>query len=287
MTLTMNVLSASQAEVLAAAVQRADRLVLPLPVRLKGIAGANVVKSLLARNLIKDVDDGHGATLVLTDEGLRAVGDTGADQGQAKQEGMDAAPLSRNALTDATEACSGEDFHGNADEDGLEREYDEDEIPGTEGSAIVTAEQAEETLEQDVAAIEATFASSPDAAAILAGERVAEDVREFVVRYLRGVGIDAETAEQAAIRAASALSAKLKRNLRSTGATQSGGKLQTMIDMMRTPEGATVSEMATALDWQQNSVRGAIAGAIKKRLRLDVISEKRQGESRTYRLAAQ
>lgn len=35
--------------------------------------------------------------------------------------------------------------------------------------------------------------------------------------------------------------------------------------MLRRPDGATIEQLSKALDWQSNSVRGAIAGALKKK----------------------
>ncbi len=63
-----------------------------------------------------------------------------------------------------------------------------------------------------------------------------------------------------------------------------GSKLATVVAMLRAPEGASIAAIMTATDWQAHSVRGAIAGAIKKKLGLAVISERR-GEERVYRIA--
>jgi hypothetical protein len=63
-----------------------------------------------------------------------------------------------------------------------------------------------------------------------------------------------------------------------------GSKLATVVAMLRAPEGASITAIMTATDWQAHSVRGAIAGAIKKKLGLAVISERR-GEERIYRIA--
>lgn len=58
-----------------------------------------------------------------------------------------------------------------------------------------------------------------------------------------------------------------------------------LIEMLKRPEGATIDEIAAAFGWQAHTVRGAIAGALKKKLGLDVISEKIEGRGRTYRIA--
>lgn len=66
--------------------------------------------------------------------------------------------------------------------------------------------------------------------------------------------------------------------------TRPGSKLATVVAMLRAPEGASIAAIMTATDWQAHSVRGAIAGAIKKKLGLSVISERR-GDERFYRIA--
>jgi hypothetical protein len=55
--------------------------------------------------------------------------------------------------------------------------------------------------------------------------------------------------------------------------------------MLRRAKGATIDEIAEALSWQPHTVRGAIAGALKKKLGLDVTSEKVPNRGRIYRLA--
>ena len=55
--------------------------------------------------------------------------------------------------------------------------------------------------------------------------------------------------------------------------------------MLRAPDGATIEEITAATGWQAHTVRGAIAGALKKKLRLEVSSEKVEGRGRVYRIA--
>ncbi len=60
-------------------------------------------------------------------------------------------------------------------------------------------------------------------------------------------------------------------------------KLGLIQELLRRPEGATITQLSNALDWQPHSVRGALAGALKK-LGLTIASEKHDGKERVYRI---
>jgi hypothetical protein len=64
-----------------------------------------------------------------------------------------------------------------------------------------------------------------------------------------------------------------------------GTKQELLIAMLRRPEGTTVAEVVAAMRWQPHTVRGAIAGALKK-LRLQISSEKVEGRGRVYPIGA-
>jgi len=51
---------------------------------------------------------------------------------------------------------------------------------------------------------------------------------------------------------------------------RAGTKQARMIDLLRRPEGATVEQIAAATGWQHHTIRGAISGALKKKLGLTV-----------------
>lgn len=61
------------------------------------------------------------------------------------------------------------------------------------------------------------------------------------------------------------------------------GKLGALVALLLRPEGATLDDMQLETGWQAHSVRGAIAGSIKKKLGFEVSSEKTDG-GRTYRI---
>ena len=65
-----------------------------------------------------------------------------------------------------------------------------------------------------------------------------------------------------------------------------GSKQATLIALLQREEGATLEEMVAATGWLSHTVRGAMAGALKKRLGMDVRSEKVEGRGRVYRSTA-
>ena len=67
---------------------------------------------------------------------------------------------------------------------------------------------------------------------------------------------------------------------------RAGTKQAKLIEMLRADGGATIDEIVEATGWQPHTVRGAFAGALKKRLGLEVTSEKVDGRGRVYRLEA-
>ncbi len=185
----MTQLSDTQALILSAAAQRPERIALPLPESLSGVAAAKVVGAMIAKGLLQEVDadlrkgepmwrktgDGHGTTLVVTDAGLAAIG--------IESENATTAPV---GATDAP-----------------------------------TEEPALDTVTGTVAAPKART-------------------------------------------------------------PREGTKQATLIAMLRAPEGATIEEIMVALEWAAHTIRGAMAGALKKKLGLEVTSEKVEGRGRVY-----
>ena len=56
-----------------------------------------------------------------------------------------------------------------------------------------------------------------------------------------------------------------------------------VIAMLQSPTGATIATMIKATGWQQHSVRGFLAGVVRKRLKLKLGSKKVDSE-RTYQI---
>lgn len=70
-----------------------------------------------------------------------------------------------------------------------------------------------------------------------------------------------------------------------TQVARPNSKIAKVVEMMRKPGGVTLKAIMSATEWQAHSVRGAVSGAIKKKLGLKVVSEMR-GEERVYRIGS-
>ena len=62
-------------------------------------------------------------------------------------------------------------------------------------------------------------------------------------------------------------------------------KHEQLIKLLKRPEGASIEDMMQATEWQQHSVRGFLAGTVKKKLGLALMSLKAEGDVRRYRIA--
>ena len=94
-------------------------------------------------------------------------------------------------------------------------------------------------------------------------------------------------AKKAANRSIARKLAPLKRSalpsskLRARSAT----KHDRIIAMLRASAGATIASLVIATEWQQHSVRGFLAGVVRKKLGLNLVSEKTD-KGRVYRVKA-
>ncbi len=92
-------------------------------------------------------------------------------------------------------------------------------------------------------------------------------------------------------RAASAAATRAKSRLRAQNTAgkdnpqqvRSGTKQATSIEMLRTTTGASIDALMKATGWQQHSVRGFLAGVVRKRLGLKLESAIVDGQ-RVYRI---
>ncbi|WP_084861252.1 DUF3489 domain-containing protein [Salibaculum halophilum] len=108
---------------------------------------------------------------------------------------------------------------------------------------------------------------------------------------LAAIGVEPESPDPAPTGAATAPTAEAPQDAPAEAdpapkprAPRTGTKQAKLIEMLRADGGATIDEIVAALDWQAHTARGAMSGALKKKLGLTITSEKIEGRGRAYRI---
>jgi predicted ArsR family transcriptional regulator len=203
----MTKVSDTQAVILSAAAQRSDGAVLPLPetLRIKGGALTKVMDSLRNKGLIRVVEtDGRPHRVVLTSQGMAAIGVEREDDAGSDQTGAASADTGATAANTAP-------------------------TPADAGTAVDAPASAAEA----------------DSAAAPAKGKARAKAKAKIAKPGKAAPAEKPT-------------------------PRAGTKQALMIELLKRPEGATVEQIAEATGWQHHTIRGAISGALKKKLGLTV-----------------
>ena len=68
----------------------------------------------------------------------------------------------------------------------------------------------------------------------------------------------------------------------SAGPFKRNSKQSACLTLLTRPNGATIEDLQSATGWQSHSIRGFLAGAVKKKLGLTLVSSKADGDVRRY-----
>ena len=204
------------------------------------------------------VDKGAWIIARITDEGLRAIGidpnEGDAEPDTAPQGAEEEAPQDEDAETD--EPAQGAPL---AEEEELDDDRPRHERLGIPDSTIYGPEDETNGREADLALLDQALASPAPR-----GLRTA--AQQLLAAWDASPAQDAtDNPISRAIEALRAtLAGKPPRTARQPGAPRQGTKQETVLTMLRRPEGATVAQIAEATGWAAHTVRGFFAGLKKK-----------------------
>ena len=297
----MTNLTPAQQTVLEAAIKRADGSIHPLPAHIKGGAAKKVVEALRAKNLIDD------AGRLLNDSGglLKPPANEPPAHGPGPDFSDDAVVQAWNDNMPAEDAAYHEEMNAASEEPEGPDDYDDPPRslfcpmdPADLPPANSDAAPADGDFEEDVNAAEQALAEATD--------HVAEIIRDIAKQHLNfegdlvnfygndgfmSAGFPWDSIRQALFAAyqAGLNATKSPRKKASPQAKvktpRENSKQAQVIALLRQPEGTTIEQISEATNWNANTVRGAMAGALKKKLGLNVVRMPHTaGEKSSYRI---
>jgi len=78
---------------------------------------------------------------------------------------------------------------------------------------------------------------------------------------------------------------KTKSKSAASSSETTASKQDVVLSMLRRQQGASIAEICEVTGWQPHSVRGFLSGALKRRLKIAVVSEQGESGERRYSVA--
>ena len=291
----MTNLTPTQQTVLEAAINRADGSIHPLPAHIKGGAAKKVIDALRAKGLINEdgrlLNDSGGllktpdqTTALATVDELPAHG-PGPDfsDDAVVQAWNDNMPTDAAAYHEEMNAAS-EEPEGPDDYDDPPRSLFSPMDPADPPQANADEPPADGDFEEDVNAAEQALAQTTDNVAEIISD-IAKQHLNFEGDLVSFYGNDGFmsagfpwdsirqalfAAYQAGLNATQSPRKKASPQVKAKTPRENSKQAQ-VIALLRRPEGATIEQITKATDWNSNTARGVLAGALKKRLGLNVV----------------
>ena len=104
-------------------------------------------------------------------------------------------------------------------------------------------------------------------------------------KQAKAKAVESKPTTKGASKARSPKSGKLSPKRRPAQSTGPTTKTDQILGFLRRPKGASLAELMQVTSWQAHSVRGFLSGTVKKKLGLNVVSEKDEAYERRYRIA--
>ncbi len=287
----MTNLTPAQQTVLAAALNRTDGSIHPLPEHIKGGAAKKVVEALRAKHLIDE------AGRLLNDSGglLKTPADEPPAHGPGPDFSDDAVVQAWNDNMPADAAAHHEEMNAASEEPDGPDDYDDP--PRSLFSPMDPADlppansddaPADGDFEEDVNAAEQALAETENPNILLEADedylRIArKHLPEELVTpknwpWIRNALTDAYMLGHEEAKQKKTQTATPRR-------TRENSKQAQVIALLRRPEGTTIEQIGEATGWNSNTIRGAMAGALKKKLGLNVVRMPHTtGKPSTYRI---
>lgn len=276
----MTNLTPAQKTILEAAANRADGSIHPLPEHIKGGAVKKVIDALNAKGLIND------AGLILNDSGglLKVPAQTTAlataDEPPAHGPGPD---FSDDAVVQAEMNAASEELKGPDDYNDPPRSS----FCPMDPADLVQAKANK--FEEDVTAAEQSLAETENPNILLEAD---EDYLQIARKHLPEGLVTPKNwpwirnaLTDAYILGHEEAKKKKPQQTATPRRTRENSKQAQVIALLQRQEGATIEQISELTGWNANTVRGAIAGALKKKLGLNVVRmQHTAGKPSVYRI---